>query len=260
MTTEADTSKPTSEIADLIASDDYWGEPVDPAGQFKGKAREEYFKCRREAWRNAEVVNKIGTVAFSLNGGGVRSPLEEGSDYPEIPSDSRRVIRVVMDSRETVYRGSKINRLSKEIEKVQGNKLKGFDNVAEAMLDVSVWWSYSAVAVRSAGLLKEHRIRRDLMYMRPDADMNHATCVMSINIPHQEYSDTETADRVIPILPVGTAFKFEGIEARVVRADLLEADGIVWRDDAPKKPPRDASREGFLLPKLLPRLHGVQLG
>lgn len=262
MSIEIDTHQPPTGLADLIASDDYWGEPIAIADQPGAKDGDEYWRKKLAVWYNTDRINQIGAVAFSLGGGGVRETLEEGQAYPKISDESRKVIRIVLDSRGTIYKGTKMSRLLRELEKHQDEKLEGFDSVAEVLLNPSTWWSYhSATAIRSASIIKQHRIRRELMYMRPDEEMSFGACICSDRIPDQEYLEAETAERVIPILPVGTPFKFgDGDEAKVVRADVLEANGIIWQGEAPKRPPKNKLRKGFLLPQLVPRFSDTKTG
>lgn len=264
MAIESSANQPSSELADMIASDDYWDEPIDPAEWLIGDDKLTYIRERRQARRNTDMIQKIGNVAFSLQGGGSVEPLEAGDGYPEIPDDSRKVIRIVIDSRTVLYKGSAEARSLKQYEKLLDEEVEGFDKLAEEMLDPDILWAPTAWSVKSAGMVKAFAIERNMLYMRPNSEVNFGVCVESTDIADHAYLEANSADAVIPMLPVGATYKFVTLlgdrMSKVVKADVMEADGVVWKD-RPKKPPKDKSRERerSLLPKPAWGL-GFQLG
>lgn len=250
---------PTSEIADMIASGSYWEEPVpDPIAGLGTPDREAYWANFRAARAATDAVEEIGVVAMSLMGGAIFESLEHGGGFPELPEGSRKVIRLVEDDLMVIRRGSQhhknlrdIHRRTKESE-VEGTH-PGFDALAEQALDPSVVHTHPAYDLRSAGWRRVMHISRTIQYMRPVFDGRLGICVGSIFV--QSSQDLEHAKPdVIPLVPIGATFVRGTRVSKIVRADVMEATGIVWRDDAPKKPRKKDPHTKGLLPRLAPGL------
>lgn len=251
---------PLPEVASLIASDGYWpDQPVDLSTAVHGeKALETYFANINRVLDDTDQAQEIGLVALSLRGGGTIAPLTAGSNMPRIEAGSRQIVRVVEDSRLELSRFSRRYRLFRDIDEAlsadeQEGRIEEFDTRAERSLDPRVLHTPHVSRLVAAGLGRAVRVERNVYYMRPDMPANVALCVPSIYVQSQEHLD-DARPITIPALPIGWTYFSRGREGlgRIVRADLMEATGILWRDDAPKRPPEKEQRFRGLLPRLMP--------
>lgn len=252
---------PTTNIADRIASGDYWKDPApDPTLGMDSDARELYLTAIRDATGDMDSAEEIGVLAMSLSGGGSFENLPEGSELPELPEDSRQAIRLVEDSLVVVRRGSKHHRglksLQAAIDKQQEDGIHpGFDVLAEQAMDPRYMHVFPAYDLRSAGLRKVMSVSRTIHYMRPIFEGKLGLCVGSVFAQTPEDLKRVKPD-VIPMVPVGTTYVRGNRVSKIARADVVEATGIMWRGgDAPKKPnQRNKHFAAGLLPRLAPGL------
>lgn len=244
------------ELAALIASDQYWVDPpVDPMANLGRRQKRAYLRDKLEAYRDTATVQEIGAVVLSLAGGGTSEALQEGDDLPSELNNSRSVVRIVQDSRSIVTKGTKYHAvlLQKQrlIERLQQEGAEEeFDIQAEQMLDPLSNTHKSAVELIPNRKWNTILVEREIKYMRPSPTGTVGVCLGGIYAESPQDIEEGRAS-VTPLVAVGSTYqKGRNHLTKVVRADILEATGIIWRD--PPKRPRH--RKKAPTESLLPRL------
>lgn len=248
---------PTTAIADMIASRDYWEDPAPiPMLEAGSGDRDAYYAAIVEATADIDAAKEIGVVAMSLSGGGDFVRLEEGAEFPDISGNPRQLVRLVEDSVVTVSRLSRHYRTLKGLQtgidhKQEEGLYPGFDVLAEQSMDPQYLHVLPPYDLRSTGLLKARSISRTIYYMRPVFEGRLGLCVGSIFVQTPQDLERVKPD-VVPLLPIGSTYVRQNRLSRIARADVVEPTGIMWRGgDAPKKP---NSRKKHFAAGLLPRL------